>query len=128
MKHRSGLAGPPPRRSLEIRATLKILVEAEVFILCPSTLILEELICEVLGRPNSSTSAPEQLAPTEPIMSNGNTPTPQEMAELFNAMKEELQQLKKERAKWNKREEGKHNKETEHDDEDIITSGALKTR
>ncbi|MED6179282.1 hypothetical protein PIB30_115698, partial [Stylosanthes scabra] len=50
------------------------------------------------------------------------------MTELFNAMKEELQQLKKERAEWNKREEGKHNKETENDDEDIITSGALKTR
>ncbi|MED6167142.1 hypothetical protein PIB30_116233, partial [Stylosanthes scabra] len=50
------------------------------------------------------------------------------MTELFNAVKEELQQLKKERAEWNKREEGKHNKETENDDEDIITSGALKTR
>ncbi|MED6120673.1 hypothetical protein PIB30_023139 [Stylosanthes scabra] len=97
--------GSTPRRSFEIRATLKILVEAEVFIFCPSTLILEEFIREVLGWPNSSTSAPEQLAPTELIMSNGNTPTLQEMTELFNAMKEELQQLKKERAEWNKREE-----------------------
>ncbi|MED6155475.1 hypothetical protein PIB30_005680 [Stylosanthes scabra] len=43
-----------PRRSLEIRATLKILGEAKVFIICSSTLILEELIREVLGRLNSS--------------------------------------------------------------------------
>ncbi|MED6206848.1 Monosaccharide-sensing protein 1 [Stylosanthes scabra] len=53
-------ARPPLRRSLEIRATLKILVEAEVFLLSPSTLNPEELIREALGRPNSSTSAPEQ--------------------------------------------------------------------
>ncbi|MED6110793.1 hypothetical protein PIB30_046124, partial [Stylosanthes scabra] len=51
---------PPPRRSLEIRATLKILVEAEVFLLSPSTLNPEELIREALGQPNSSSSAPEQ--------------------------------------------------------------------
>ncbi|MED6193420.1 hypothetical protein PIB30_019153 [Stylosanthes scabra] len=80
-----------PRRSLEIRATLKILVEAKVLLPRPNTLNLEELIRKVFGRPNSSTSTPEQLAPTEPIMSNGNTPTPQEMTKLFNALKEELQ-------------------------------------
>ncbi|MED6143824.1 hypothetical protein PIB30_009324, partial [Stylosanthes scabra] len=61
-------------------------------------------------------------------MSNGNPPTPQEMAELFNAMKEELQLLKKERAERNKRVEGKPHKETEDDDDDIVTSGVLKTR
>ncbi|MED6184728.1 hypothetical protein PIB30_050343, partial [Stylosanthes scabra] len=53
-KQENGLAGPLPRRSLEIRATLKIFVEAEVFLPRPSILILEELICEVLGRPDSS--------------------------------------------------------------------------
>ncbi|MED6216909.1 hypothetical protein PIB30_012370 [Stylosanthes scabra] len=61
-------------------------------------------------------------------MSNGNPPTPQEMAELFNAMKEELQQLKKERAERNKREEGKPHKEAEDDDDDVVTSCVLKTR
>ncbi|MED6180019.1 hypothetical protein PIB30_006509 [Stylosanthes scabra] len=66
----------------------------------------------------------------EPIMSNGNplTPTPQELAELFNAMKEELQELKNERAERNKREGGKPHKETEDGDDDTGTSGVLKTK
>ncbi|MED6167952.1 hypothetical protein PIB30_007624 [Stylosanthes scabra] len=57
-------------------------------------------------------------------MSNGNTPTPEEMADLFNSMKEELQQLKKERAEWNKGKEGKHLKEPIIDDEDLFISTA----
>ncbi|MED6130914.1 hypothetical protein PIB30_005203 [Stylosanthes scabra] len=60
-----------PRRSLEIRVTLKILVEAEVFLPRPSTLTLEELIREVLGRPNSSSSTPEQnlIRQIKPVIS-----------------------------------------------------------
>ncbi|MED6206363.1 hypothetical protein PIB30_026069 [Stylosanthes scabra] len=49
-----------PRRSLEIRATLKILVEAEVFPHRPSTLIFEELIHQSSDGRTLLTSALEQ--------------------------------------------------------------------